>query len=159
MFKWYEEARVCYAYLYDVLERSELRKKDAKFDRWLLVGESQGLEDMNRIYDDAYYGLHSLFATSEWFTRGWTLQELLAPMRLVFFNRDWNAIGTKSCLQKELSAITSIDVDHLTEFQEASVAQKMSWASKRQTTRIEDTAYSLMGLFRVYMSPLTIRRG
>jgi hypothetical protein len=75
-------------------------------------------------------------------------------MRLVFFNRNWDAIGTKSCLKKELSAITGIGMDHLTEFNEASVAQKMSWASKRQTTRIEDTAYSLMGLFRVYMPPL-----
>lgn len=154
MFKWYEEATVCYAYLYDVLERPDLRKKDVKFDWWLLAGEEKGLEGMNRIYDDTYYGLHSLFANSEWFTRGWTLQELLAPMRLVFFNRDWKAIGTKNCLQKELSAITGIGMDHLTEFQKASVAQKMSWASKRQTTRIEDTAYSLMGLFRVYMPPL-----
>ncbi|KAH6682687.1 heterokaryon incompatibility protein-domain-containing protein, partial [Halenospora varia] len=89
------------------------------------------------------------FRLSQWFTRGWTLQELLAPDWVLFFDKDWKDLGTKSSLSSLISSITGIN--HLLNFKEASVAQKMSWAAKRETTRVEDQAYSLMGLFDVNM--------
>jgi hypothetical protein len=87
-----------------------------------------------------------------WFKRGWTLQELLAPQRVEFFNSVWVEIGTKSSLQADIAFITGIN--DLFGYKDASVAQKMSWAANRETTRIEDQAYCLMGLFEVNMPPL-----
>jgi hypothetical protein len=87
-----------------------------------------------------------------WFRRGWTLQELLAPQRVEFFNSAWVEIGTKSSLQAEIASVTGIS--DLFGYKDASVAQKMSWAANRETTRIEDQAYCLMGLFEVNMPPL-----
>lgn len=94
----------------------------------------------------------SEFGRSQWFTRGWTLQELLAPHFLVFYDKNWKEIDTKLRLRKELESITGIA--HLMNFEDASVAQKMSWASRRTTTRVEDEAYCLMGIFGVNMPPL-----
>jgi hypothetical protein len=96
------------------------------------------------------------FHDSKWFTRGWTLQELLAPETVVFFDRNWIEIGTKSSLAPLISSITGIQ--HLFSFKKACVAQKMSWAAKRETTRVEDRAYCLMGLFDVNM-PLLYGEG
>jgi len=117
MFKWYQDAQVCYAYLSDVEERSE-------------------------------------FAKSQWFTRGWTLQELLAPEFLIFYDKDWREIDTKLRLLRKIQSVTGISVEHLVDFENASVAQIMSWASRRRTTRIEDQAYCLMGLFGINLPPL-----
>lgn len=89
---------------------------------------------------------------SNWFTRGWTLQELLAPLSVVFFDKDWIDVGTKASLEEKISEITGID--DFVNFEAACVAQKMSWASKRKTTRVEDMAYCLLGLFNVNMPPL-----
>jgi hypothetical protein len=89
---------------------------------------------------------------SQWFTRGWTLQELLAPSSIVFFDKDWVDIGTKVSLEEIISEITGID--DFANFETACVAQKMSWAAKRETTRVEDKAYCLLGLFDVNMPPL-----
>jgi hypothetical protein len=91
----------------------------------------------------------SAFQKSAWFTRGWTLQELLAPETVIFFDQDWIEIGTKAALENELMSITKIA--HLFDFSEACIAQKMSWAAKRKTTRVEDEAYCLMGIFGVNM--------
>jgi hypothetical protein len=74
----------------------------------------------------------SVFQKSAWFTRGWTLQELLAPETVIFFDQDWIEIGTKATLEDELMSITKIT--HLFDFSEACIAQKMSWAAKRKTT-------------------------
>ncbi|CAG8952888.1 hypothetical protein HYFRA_00007602 [Hymenoscyphus fraxineus] len=115
MFLWYRNAEVCYAYLSDVDEDSELSE-------------------------------------SLWFTRGWTLQELLAPSKVVFYGHGWTLLGTRESLKIRLSDITGIS--SLDNFQSASIAQKMSWASKRITTRVEDMAYCLLGLFGIYMPPL-----
>jgi hypothetical protein len=123
MFEWYRCAQVCYAYLSDVSPRAK---------------------DHHRIDSD--------FRRSKWFTRGWTLQELLAPHWIQFFDEEWTEIGTKSSLQDLITSITGIS--HLFNFHDASVAQKMCWASKRETTRLEDQAYCLMGLFGVKMPPL-----
>ena len=91
---------------------------------------------------------------SEWFDRGWTLQELIAPKVVSFFDHDWNFIGAKTDILSDLSRKTGISkgiLDHTTKLSNYSIAQRMSWAAKRETMRVEDRAYSLMGLFDVYM--------
>ncbi|KAL8831463.1 MAG: hypothetical protein Q9170_005278 [Blastenia crenularia] len=98
------------------------------------------------------------FCYSRWFTRGWTLQELLAPGIVTFVNAFWEVLDTKRSLRKELSAVTGISAEHLIDPLSASVATKMSWASQRETTRIEDIAYCLLGLFDVNM-PLLYGEG
>ncbi|KIN93770.1 hypothetical protein M404DRAFT_1008745 [Pisolithus tinctorius Marx 270] len=93
----------------------------------------------------------------EWFRRGWTLQELIAPRELEFFNKDWAPIGNKRRLAAVLEAITRIPFEVLRDGLAAkrlSVAQIMSWAADRKTERVEDRAYSLMGLFGVNMPML-----
>ncbi|KAK4125182.1 HET-domain-containing protein [Parathielavia appendiculata] len=88
-----------------------------------------------------------------WFTRGWTLQELIAPECIIFFDAQWNRRGTKEDLAERLSHITGIDRDillHRRRLSSVSVAQKMSWAAGRQTTRVEDSAYCLLGIFGVH---------
>ena len=129
MYRWYGEAQICYAYLADV--------------------DSAGRNDPLTMKG---------FERSRWFTRGWTLQELLAPDFLVFYDKAWVEIGTRSSLGKKISKITGIKRDHMIRPLKASVAAKMSWASDRTTTRIEDIAYSLMGLFEVNM-PLLYGEG
>lgn len=100
---------------------------------------------------------------SVWFDRGWTLQELLAPKKVVFFDRNWDKIGTKRSLADKIERRTGIDKIWITGTDEilktnVSVAAVMSWASRRQTTRVEDRAYSLLGLFDVNM-PLLYGEG
>ncbi|OQE17571.1 hypothetical protein PENSTE_c020G06726 [Penicillium steckii] len=94
------------------------------------------------------------FEDSKWFGRGWTLQELIAPANLVFFDETWSPLGDKKDLQQQVSSRTCIPMDILsgeTSLESYSVAQRMSWAAKRETTRIEDIAYSLLGLFHIHM--------
>ncbi|KAM4057050.1 ankyrin repeats (3 copies) domain-containing protein [Hirsutella rhossiliensis] len=79
----------------------------------------------------------STLAESRWLTRGWTLQELIAPPQVYFLNQDWKDLGTKESLH---------------------IAQRMSWAAGRRTTRVEDGAYCLMGLFSINM-PLIYGEG
>lgn len=89
-----------------------------------------------------------------WFTRGWTLQELIAPNHVVFFDQEWNQRGDKCSLLEDLAAITGIDsriLDHSLPLSAMSIAQKMSWAAHRNTTQIEDTAYCLLGIFGIHM--------
>lgn len=91
---------------------------------------------------------------SEWFNRGWTLQELIAPKTVRFYDRNWNHLGDKVSLSNVLVNRTGIPTDVLKNTrppQAYSVAQRMSWAAKRTTKRLEDRAYSLMGLFDVTM--------
>ena len=122
--KWYRSASQCYAYFHDVDD------------------------------DDDPRAPNSQFRTSEWFTRGWTLQELIAPPVLVFLTKDWIPIGTKHSMAQVVSEITGVDAGVLQgayTIEKVSVARRMSWASKRVTTREEDEAYSLMGLFGIHM--------
>lgn len=102
----------------------------------------------------------STFKKSEWFMRGWTLQELLAPSEVYFVNKDWKDLGTKTSLRQAISDQTQIPVNILTgaDLETASIAQRMSWASNRRTTRIEDRAYCLMGIFGINM-PLLYGEG
>jgi hypothetical protein len=121
MFRWYRSASACFVLLEDV-ELSELSGTDT-------------------------------FERCRWFTRGWTLQELLAPPVLYFFDKDWQYMDDKLTLADRISARTSIDVDVIMtgSWEDMSIAQRMSWASTRTTTRVEDMAYCLMGVFDVNM--------
>jgi len=123
MYAWYQKSQICYAYIVDVPSD----------------------EDPN--------SQSSSFAKSRWFTRGWTLQELLAPSHVIFYGSNWEEIGTKASLQEVISATTGVDGSVLLSNHagEISIAKRMSWASKRETTREEDRAYSLMGIFGVNM--------
>jgi hypothetical protein len=100
------------------------------------------------------------FEQSSWFTRGWTLQELLAPSKLHFFNREWKPIGSKRRLAPKIERITGIPRRALRSFSldEYCVAEKLSWSAKRTTTREEDCAYCLLGLFQINM-PLLYGEG
>ena len=124
MFHWYKD-QLCYAYLKDVPHAG----------------------------DDVSTESDSVFAKSEWFTRGWTLQELIAPSHVVFFDQTWQLMGTRSGFKDSIAEITGIDRETLDGGDPAlcCIAKRMSWASKRETSRIEDRAYSLMGLFGVNM--------
>lgn len=121
------------------------------------------LEDVSPHYQDENGGevSNAVFGRSRWFTRGWTLQELIAPVRLAFCSQDWSVIGDKNSLRHLLHSITLIDLEVLIDpcrRDDCSIAQRMSWASKRETTRPEDEAYSLMGIFSVNM-PLLYGEG
>ena len=97
------------------------------------------------------------FGSSRWFTRGWTLQELIAPKQVVFFGKHWTRLGTKASLADVVLNATGINKKTLLDPQylrRNSVAQRMSWASKRSTTRVEDMAYSLLGIFDLNMAVL-----
>lgn len=182
MFAWYRDSVVCYAFLADVPddgngtgggghEGGRARGKSGSDDN--------GAND-DTSSDDGFkgYGPDSAFAKSRWFTRGWTLQELLAPDNVVFFSASWSVIGSKirpdpaitgrllpnpstGQMAREIRAlptITGIPGDCFNvswpDFRTASVAQKMSWAAGRKTTRREDRAYSLLGIFGVNMPML-----
>ncbi|KAK3351101.1 heterokaryon incompatibility protein-domain-containing protein, partial [Neurospora tetraspora] len=113
------------------------------------------------------------FVDSRWFTRGWTLQELIAPKRVVFFDARWERIGWRQheSLANEIAEATGIPSDLLerrntqlpgtdlrAKLDRYSVAQRFSWASKRSTKRVEDEAYCLLGIFGVNM-PLLYGEG
>ncbi|KAK0721384.1 hypothetical protein B0T21DRAFT_51209 [Apiosordaria backusii] len=101
------------------------------------------------------------FTRSRWFTRGWTLQELLAPNQVLFFDCKWTRIMNKGSNAHEISIVTGIDssvLRGLTDIQSQSVAQRMSWMATRTTTRLEDIAYSMLGIFDVHM-PLIYGEG
>lgn len=101
------------------------------------------------------------FPRSRWWTRGWTLQELLAPSNVMFLDKNWNNLGTKTGMRKEISDCTGIMERAMISLDIArsmSIAERMSWASQRSTTRVEDRAYSLLGLFDVNM-PLLYGEG
>ena len=127
MYMWYARSAVCYAYLQDVSSTAEPQSADSEFRQ------------------------------SVWFTRGWTLQELIAPSDVMFFTGSWEVIGDKGELAATIQDITRIDyavLCGLIDIEDISVAEKMSWASNRKTTKVEDRAYSLLGIFGVNMTML-----
>ncbi|KAI0502834.1 heterokaryon incompatibility protein-domain-containing protein [Xylaria bambusicola] len=97
---------------------------------------------------------------TRWVNRGWTLQELIAPREVIFYSKDWQALGTRSKLSGHIAKVTRINEPFLTgrSLDEASIAQRMSWAAKRTTSREEDEAYCLLGIFNVNM-PLIYGEG
>ncbi|KAH0841934.1 hypothetical protein FOPE_06789 [Fonsecaea pedrosoi] len=103
----------------------------------------------------------SQLQTCRWFTRGWTLQELIAPQKVRFYDKWWVEAGTKASFQELLATVTRIDSDVLVNGQNLDfvpVGRKMSWAAHRETSRVEDLAYCLLGLFNVNM-PLLYGEG
>jgi hypothetical protein len=147
MFKWYQDAEVCYAYLADV--ELEMRLQSAA---------NQGPEPESTALVGS---VAAALQASRWFTRGWTLQELLAPPDVVFFSATWKELGTRDALAFLISMVTKIDINVLKQrksLSSFSVAQRLSWASRRQASKVEDEAYCLMGLFGVSM-PLLYGEG
>jgi hypothetical protein len=152
MFSWYNDSQVCYAYLSDVpqLFRSDL-------DELQSYGQdpSQDLKDINGAGASA-------FLRSKWFTRGWTLQELLAPCKVQFYSQEWTYIADRAWLAESISRTAHIDCSALTDdskpLKNYSIAVRMSWASARITTVLEDEAYCLLGIFDVQM-PLLYGEG
>jgi len=119
MFQWYENAAVCYVYLADLHPGTEFR---------------DGIDKCR------------------WINRGWTLQELIAPRNVYFYDRAWTLRGVKGIFGRELSDATGIPVEILFmqhKISQYSVAQRISWASRRDTTRVEDAAYCLLGVLGV----------
>lgn len=141
MFRWYANAEVCFAFLHDV--------------RPTTMGWRCVLGDLQR---------------SVWFNRGWTLQELLAPQTVVFLNVDWEIIGHKgqfsswpseNNLNEYIAATTGIPEEVLVDYSHSKTLTyevRMAWAARRTTTRIEDKAYCLLGIFDLYM-PLIYGEG
>lgn len=129
MFRWYRNANKCYVYLTDVSAR-----------------RGDGREDTEPLWVSTLY-------KSRWFTRGWTLQELLAPTVVEFYSRDGHFLGTKATLIQQIHEITSIPLAALqnTPLSTFSVAERIRWTEDRQTRKEEDKAYCLLGIFDVFM--------
>ncbi|KAK4246325.1 heterokaryon incompatibility protein-domain-containing protein [Corynascus novoguineensis] len=124
MFAWYHDAKVCYVFLADL-------PPSTADDLWLYLPRCR------------------------WFKRGWTLQELLAPREVLFFDREWNYRGNVKELARLVGEITGIPRRLLrreAELSDFAVARRMSWAAARETTRVEDMAYCLLGIFDVNLS-------
>ena len=133
MFAWYRDSLECYVFLPDV------RAIPGHPNSW-------DIDIINVVKNEGYQGFYlSDFKKSDWFTRGWTLQELLAPRIVTFFNAAFEQIGSKSSLSSQISAITGIYERYLSGHERtihnASVAERMKWASLRKTTRTEDIAF------------------
>ena len=127
MFRYYALSKLCYAFLRDVPTEAFHDRSSASFEN------------------------------SEWHRRGWTLQELVAPRTVLFLSSSWECVGSKADLAEELERITSIPSGILRlELRptDMSIAQRMSWAARRQTTRTEDEAYCLLGIFDITMPTL-----
>ncbi|KIK11922.1 hypothetical protein PISMIDRAFT_55099, partial [Pisolithus microcarpus 441] len=127
MFSWYHRSSLTIAYLSDVSDTASL-------------------------------------ASSVWFKRGWTLQELLAPPTLVFYMQDWslalnsdaNNHKTDPTMLEEVQKATGVAVRHLKHFCPGmdDARSRLNWAACRRTTRAEDVAYSLFGIFKVHLPVL-----
>lgn len=131
MFEWYHNAAKCYVYLADVSNDQSSQ----------LPWEPS-------------------FRKSRWFTRGWTLQELVAPVSVEFFSKEGGKLGDKKSLGSCISEVAGIPVkalqgSHLFDF---SITERLSWQESRETTRKEDKAYSLLGICGVHM-PLIYGEG
>jgi hypothetical protein len=132
MFRWYHNAAKCYVYLSDI---------------------SRPAFDIN---DKSKLPYELAFRKSRWFTRGWTLQELLAPASIEFFSTDWEQLGNKKSLERLIHEITGIPIRALqgSPLSNFSVTERLLWAEKRETTREEDKAYSLLGIFNIQVPVL-----
>jgi hypothetical protein len=137
MFRWYQKAARCYVYLTDVSVHNSEGTPYASVFPWV-----------------------ASFKRSRWFTRGWTLQELLAPTLVDFFSLEGERLGSKLTLQDLIHDITGIPSAALegAPLETFSRGERMSWASGRYTKEEEDEAYSLLGIFDVSL-PLVYGEG
>ena len=131
MFRWYKNAAKCYVYMADVSTRKRQRGDEDALKTW-----------------------EQTFRKSRWFTRGWTLQELLAPTIIEFFSSDGKKLGDRETLKEQIHEITGISFQALegSPMHVLSVSERRGWAESRVTTLPEDGAYCLMGLFDVSMA-------
>ncbi|KAF2194001.1 HET-domain-containing protein, partial [Zopfia rhizophila CBS 207.26] len=137
MFRWYHDAAKCYVYLSDVSVYGSVEKDQVSQWRWKPV-----------------------FRKSRWFTRGWTLQELIAPASVEFFSMEGERLGDKRSMEQSIHEITGVNVQALqgSPLYYFSVDERMLWAVRRETKREEDAAYSLLGIFDIHM-PLIYGEG
>jgi ankyrin repeat protein len=140
MFKWYRDAAKCYVYLPDVS-----------------IHDHDDHDDHDRLYKNMW---EAAFRKSTWFTRGWTLQELIAPASVQFFSVEGKLLGDKQSLEQQIHEVTGIDLQALrgSPLSEFHFTERMSWAEKRQTTIAEDSVYCLFGIFDIHM-PLIYGEG
>jgi hypothetical protein len=165
MFAWYRDSAVCYAWLSDFERDGEFALTDDK-----VITSFESFPDEGRAYNDPepltsqdlYIRdrINKSLRKCRWFSRGWTLQELIAPKHVEFYDRNWNCFGSKMQLAPILSWITGIDQDVLKgrSLEQVLVGRRMSWAANRQTRRVEDMAYCLLGIFDINM-PLLYGEG
>ncbi|KAG5984603.1 hypothetical protein E4U55_004045 [Claviceps digitariae] len=130
MFGWYRDSHVCYALLSDL-----------------------GAEPASAS------SIQNQLHRCRWFTRGWCLQELLAPLNLRFFNAQWQEVGTRNSLGKTIARITDIPkavlvAPQMNNLHQLPLARRISWMAKRQTTRVEDRSYALLGILGIHMPML-----
>jgi hypothetical protein len=132
MFRWYQNATICYAYLADVSKRKRKAGSMLNESTW-----------------------EPAFRSSRWFTRGWTLQELLAPNTVEFFSQEWEKLGDKKSLKSMIHTITGISHEVLggAPLSQFSVDERLRWKGDRETKREEDAWYSLSGIFDVEIAP------
>ncbi|KAH7174233.1 heterokaryon incompatibility [Fusarium flagelliforme] len=127
MYRWYMKADKCYVCLADVAG--------------LNIDTNNELQWM------------PAFRDSRWFTRGWTLQELIAPVSVKFFSKEGKELGNKRSLEGAIREVTGLPSRALrgSPLSGFSIPQRLSWIEKRNTTRPEDDAYSLLGIFDVHI--------
>jgi hypothetical protein len=132
MFRWYQNAAKCYVYLSDV------STKKRKFDDMLTQSTWE-----------------SAFRSSRWFTRGWTLQELVAPSTVEFFSQEWERLGDKISLTLLISKTTGIPPQVLRgSLAQCDIEERLRWKGDRKTKLKEDMAYSLLGICDVNIAPV-----
>ncbi|KAL6152442.1 hypothetical protein ACJBU6_09310 [Exserohilum turcicum] len=179
MFRWYRDAARCYVYLSDVSDQPLPVTSGDHDSRWLLwIWMLSIFYSMSRWYGSTiqrYFYSRNVPCTSvgsdpvrneqkaelalknsRWFTRGWTLQELLAPSIVEFFSREGTKLGDKLLLAEEVREVTGIPSralqgEPLSYF---SVHERVTWIEHRTTTILADRAYSLMGILGVSLSPI-----
>jgi hypothetical protein len=137
MFRWYQSAAKCYVYLSDVSLEMQQASDPSAESAW-----------------------ESTFRASRWFTRGWTLQELLAPGSVEFFSRECRRLGDKRTLEQHIHALTGISYLAIrgTPLSQFGIDERLSWIENRQTKLEEDVAYSLLGIFDIHI-PLIYGEG
>lgn len=166
MFRWYQDAGICYAYLEDVDIDKILHPSDLTDVEFTIDLDLDDIASRNNVANPTSFphkAINPFLKKAKWFTRGWTLQELLAPPYLVFVDQAWRRIGTRESWAVEIKEASRIDAQYLinfdpTDFTACSIAMRLSWASCRETTVEEDETYSLLGLFGVSL-PLIYGEG
>jgi hypothetical protein len=135
MYRWYYNSAKCYVFLADV------------------SAHKRAHGEVEPVWEPA-------FSNSRWFTRGWTLQELLAPKTVEFFSREGKYLGSKSGLGPNVQSITGIPMAALsgTPLREFSIEERMRWVAGRNTKKKEDRAYCLLGIFDIFL-PLIYGEG
>ncbi|KAH7016216.1 uncharacterized protein B0I36DRAFT_337058 [Microdochium trichocladiopsis] len=137
MFRWYRDADHCYVYLSDVVNNGGKDEDKASQLPW-----------------------ETAFRRSRWLTRGWTLQELIAPRSVKFFSAEGYVLGNKTTLEALLHECTGVPVDALRgkPLADFSINERLSWVGGRKTKRPEDLAYCMLGIFDAHM-PLIYSEG